>query len=97
MTSAAVAATLVVGTAAAGDDIAERYGIVIEVTEEGADPNGSESIMSVVEELAGDDTLLKFLPGQYYVDQQVCHVGFNNFEMVGHDAELVGELPRLRR
>ena len=62
---------------------------MIDVTEEGADPEGNESITPVLRELRGNDTLLKFPEGRYYMDSQFRFTNFENFGLVGYDATLV--------
>lgn len=65
------------------------YDKVINVVEAGADNTGSESISSLIGKLAGDNTLLKFPEGKYYVDEMVRLTGFENFGMVGDGATIV--------
>lgn len=67
----------------------DQYGTVIDVTEEGADDEGNESVTPVLRSLADDDTLLKFPDGEYYMDSQFRFTNFRNFGMVGYDATLV--------
>ena len=82
--------TAFVGTGSAvSSDIEDQYGTVIDVTNEGADPNGNESITPIIEELADDDTLLKFPSGEYYIDKRVRVTNCENFGMIGDDATLV--------
>ncbi len=76
-------------SAAAPSDLEDQYETVIDVTDEGADPNGNETITPIIEELAGSDTLLKFPSGEYYIDKRIRVTGCNNFGMVGDDATLV--------
>lgn len=53
----AVAVIAVVDTSEAGNDtLAKRYETFINITEGRADPYGDETIRSIVEELAGDDS-----------------------------------------
>ncbi|RRJ30561.1 right-handed parallel beta-helix repeat-containing protein [Halocatena pleomorpha] len=66
-----------------------EYDEVINVVEAGADNTGGKSISSVIQKLAGDDTLLKFPEGRYYVDELVRLTGFENFGMIGNNATLV--------
>ena len=88
MAAAVAASTGVVGTAAAGS-LDDEYGTVVDVTEAGADPDGNESITPIIEELADDDTLLKFPPGRYYIDRRIRVTDADHFGMVGDDAVLV--------
>lgn len=97
-----IAATASVGalfgfgsTAAAGstadqlDRYFEEFGTVIDVVEAGADNTGTESVVDVIREYRGDDTLLVFPPGEYYMDEQVRFTGFEKFGLAGNDATLV--------
>ena len=88
LATAVAASAGVVGTATAGS-LDDEYGTVVDVTEAGADPDGNESITPIIEELEGDDTLLKFPPGRYYVDQRIRVTDREHFGMVGDDATLV--------
>ncbi|WP_440006846.1 hypothetical protein [Halomicrococcus sp. SG-WS-1] len=90
LTGAATLSTAFVGTgAAAPSDLEDQYGTVVDVTDEGADPNGNESITPIIERLAEDDTLLKFPAGEYYVDKRIRVTGCNNLGIVGDGATLV--------
>lgn len=75
--------------AAADDDVRSQYDTVIDVVEAGADPDGNESITPVLREHVGDDTLLEFPEGRYYMDEQLRFTGFENVGFVGEDATLV--------
>lgn len=86
---AAVGLPAVVSRTAAAVPHSDEYGTVIDVTEEGADDTGTESITPVLESVRGDDTLLYFPPGRYYMDGQFRHTGFENVGVVGEDATLV--------
>lgn len=83
-----VAATGLIGTATAAG-IEDEYRTVVDVVEAGADPSGSESVSPVLQDVIGDDTLLKFPPGRYYMDEQVRESGADNVGLVGDDATLV--------
>jgi hypothetical protein len=65
------------------------YDQVIDVVEAGADNTGGESIAPLIDELTGDNTLLKFPEGRYYMDELVRFTGFDNFGMVGDGATIV--------
>ena len=67
----------------------DDYSTVVNVVDAGADPTGSEPITPVLNDLRGDDTLLVFPEGRYYMDEQFRYTGFENFGMVGEDATLV--------
>lgn len=83
-----VAAAGVFGTSSAAGD-SGGYDRVIDVVEAGADNDGSESITPVLRDVIDDDTLLRFPPGRYYMDEQVRFTGFRNVGLVGDDATLV--------
>jgi len=67
----------------------DRFDTVVDVTDAGADNTGRESVSSVLQEHLGDDTLLVFPPGRYYMDEQVRFTGFDNVGLVGNNATLV--------
>ena len=67
----------------------DDYATVVDVTEAGADDTGTESITPVLEELRGDDTLLVFPEGEYFMDEQFRFTGFDNFGVVGENATLI--------
>ncbi|MBX0324323.1 hypothetical protein EGH21_14935 [Halomicroarcula sp. F13] len=71
------------------DEYYEEFGTVIDVVEAGADNTGNESVVDVIRKYRGDDTLLVFPPGEYYMDEQVRFTGFEKFGLVGNDATLV--------
>ncbi|MCL7416822.1 MAG: hypothetical protein M8354_03135 [Halalkalicoccus sp.] len=64
------------------------YSTVVNIVEAGADNDGDESITSTLEQVAGDDTLVKFPPGEYLVDGQFRIAGYEKFGMVGEDATI---------
>lgn len=76
-------------TSASDDTLEDQYRTVIDVTEEGADNTGNESVTPVIQRLVNDDTLLKFPEGRYYMDEQVRFTSFNNAGFVGDNATLV--------
>jgi hypothetical protein len=67
----------------------ERYDRVVDVVEAGADPDGSESVTPVLEEVAADDTLLSFPPGTYLFDSTWRFEGYSNLGVAGDRATLV--------
>jgi len=77
------------GVSSAYHKLEENYGTVRYVTDYGADRTGEESVSDVVDDLADDDTLLKFPSGRYYMDRKVRFTTFENFGMAGLDATLV--------
>ncbi|WP_312910358.1 hypothetical protein [Natronosalvus caseinilyticus] len=76
-------------TSASDDTLEDQYRTVIDVTEEGADDTGNESVTPVIQRLVDDDTLLKFPEGRYYMDEQVRFTSFENVGLVGDRATLV--------
>ena len=78
------------GTASATHDLRDDYRTVVDVVDAGADPTGEESITSVLEGLRGDDTLLEFPEGRYFMDRHLRFTGFENVGLRGRgDATLV--------
>src|SRR6056297_2958482 len=64
-------ATATVGSSGSGATRSD-YDTVIDVAEAGADPTGEESITPVLDRLCNDgatDTLLRFPPGTYAMDE----------------------------
>jgi len=83
------AAGLFSGGASAYHELDDEYGTSLYVTDYGADRTGDESVCDVVDDLADDDTLLKFPSGRYYMDRKIRFTDFENFGMAGLDATLV--------
>ncbi len=77
------------GTAAATHSLNDDYGTVVDIVDAGADPEGGESITPVLREVADDDTLVKFPPGRYYMDEQFRFTGFSNFGLASNGATIV--------
>ncbi len=71
----------VTGVAAASAQ-EEQYNTVVDMVDAGADPEGNESVSSVIQEHIDDNTLLKFPEGEYYMDQQVRFTSFENVGIV---------------
>lgn len=68
------------------DDLAvdeSDYSNVVNMIEAGADNSGNSSILSIVRDVADDDTLLKFPSGTYLMDGQLRIVNYDRFGMVG--------------
>ncbi len=86
LASAGAAATT--GTASAGS-LDDEYGTVVDVVDEGGANDGSESVTPVLQDLVDNDTLVRFPPGRYYLDEQVRLTDFWNLGLVGEDATLV--------
>ena len=88
--AAGLAAPLASGNVSADHGTyADRFGTVVDMVDAGADPDGDESITSVIKEHADDDTVLYFPEGRYYMDEQVRFTGFKNFGIVGNGATIV--------
>lgn len=66
-------------------DLRSRFDTVYNVVDEGADPEGGARVDSLVEELAGDDTLLYFPAGRYKIGSVLIR-GVENFGLVGDGA-----------
>ncbi|MDG5776941.1 right-handed parallel beta-helix repeat-containing protein [Haloarculaceae archaeon H-GB2-1] len=81
------------GTATAASDRYTEYrsefDTVVDVTDLGADPTGTDSVSEVIDDALADDTLLEFPEGRYYMDEQVRHTGFEKVGLVGPEATLV--------
>jgi hypothetical protein len=64
--------------------------VCINVVEAGADPTGETSINPVLDEIPlTDGTTLFFPRGDYVMDDQFRHTGFDGFELRGDDATIV--------
>ncbi|WP_276248704.1 hypothetical protein [Haladaptatus sp. YSMS36] len=88
--TAAGATLLGTGTATASSSLEDNYDRVVDMVEDaGADNTGEESITPKIEQYAGNDTLLKFPEGRYFMDSQFRFTNFRNFGMVGDNATLV--------
>lgn len=71
---------------------AGEYDRVVDlVADAGADPHAEESIVPVLEEAAGDDTLLYFPEGRYLMDDLWALTEFEHLGVVGEDATIVPE------
>ncbi len=85
------------GTPADGSPVPEgsipysdRFETVVDVVgDAGADPNGEESIVPLLKEHVGDDTLLYFPQGRYLMDGLWMHERFTNLGIVGDGATIV--------
>ena len=86
---AATAAGSAFATGSARAAVGDEYGTVVNVVDEGAANDGSASVSSALEGLVDDDTLVRFPPGEYYMDEQVRLTDFRNLGLVGDDATLV--------
>lgn len=67
----------------------ERYETVIDLVERGADPEGGASILPLLEEHGGDDTLLVFPEGRYLMDGSWFVDEFSNLGIYGENATIV--------
>ncbi|WP_425607550.1 hypothetical protein [Natrinema zhouii] len=79
----------VAGAAEGEEQYEQQYETVVDVVEAGADNGGDESVTPVLREHVGDNTLLKFPAGQYYMDEQLRLTGFENVGFVGENATLI--------
>jgi hypothetical protein len=68
---------------------AEQYGAVVDLREVGADRRARRSIVPLLHEHAGDDTLLYLPPGRYLVDETVQIFEFDHLGIVGPKATIV--------
>ncbi len=64
------------------------YANVVNIVEVGADNTGSESILSVLNQVGDDNTLVKFPAGEYLIDGQFRIANYSQFGMVGDDATI---------
>lgn len=64
----------------------EAYDRVVDIVDAGADPNGEQSVVPVVEEAVGDDTLVRFPPGRYRFGSPLRIEGYSNLGLVGEEA-----------
>lgn len=81
----AAAGVAMSGTASAYHD---NYEAVVDIVDEGADDTGEESINPVLDDLEEDSILIEFPDGEYKMDRQFRHTGFDDFGLVaqGDDA-----------
>ncbi|MCO8246424.1 MULTISPECIES: hypothetical protein [unclassified Haladaptatus] len=56
---------------------------VVDLVEKGADPSGGTSINSLLDQYAGDNTLIVLPDGEYKMDGPFNHDQFTNFGLVG--------------
>lgn len=68
-----------------------KYDNIIDMGKAGADPSGSRSIVPHLYENAQDDTLLRFPPGRYLMDEPFALRSFSNFGIVGDETTIVPE------
>ena len=67
---------------------ADLYGTVVDLVDEGADRTGQRSIVPLLEEYAGDDTLLFLDQGEYLLDEMFHADGVSEFALMGRDATI---------
>jgi len=82
MAGTAAASVLALGSASAVDT--SNYGTVVDIVEQGGDPNGNERVDALIEDLAGDDTLLMFPDGEYLI-RDLDLTGLTNFGLAAAD------------
>lgn len=79
-------------TAADTDDSVDidesAYANVVDIVEAGADNTGSQSILSVLNRVGSDNTLVKFPSGEYLIDGQFRIANYAQFGMVGENATI---------
>lgn len=68
---------------------ADSFGTVINMVDEGADPDGEEPIDDVLEDVMEDDALLYFPHGRYRMTRRQRFTDFDNFGLYGDDAWFV--------
>lgn len=87
---AGIAAVGLTGTASAYHELSDEYDTVVDVVDAGADNSGERPINDVLADLRGDDTLLIFPDGRYYMNEKFRFTDFEHFGLVGkEDATLV--------
>lgn len=64
------------------------YSNVVDIVEAGADNSGGTSITSVLNDVAADDTLIRFPDGTYLVDGTLRIAGYSKFGMTGSGATI---------
>lgn len=69
-------------------ELVDRFESVVNVADAGADASGDEPVNAVLDEHAGDDTMLYFPPGRYRLREWNL-AGYDNLGVVGDDAVLV--------
>ncbi|WP_254278581.1 hypothetical protein [Haloarcula marina] len=67
---------------------ASDYDRVVDVVEAGADPNGRETVLPVLNDIDPNDTLVEFPPGEYFIDGQWRLHEFQNFAVRGPEATI---------
>lgn len=74
------------GTPEGPSDERADYGTVIDMVEAGADPQGGAPIDELLREHAGDDTLLYFREGEYFMERPWQFREFEHFGILGDGA-----------
>lgn len=69
--------------------MSDQFGTVVNLADQGADTETEESIVPLLEEYSGDDTLLYLPSGQYLMDELWRHKRFDNFGLYGDRATIV--------
>jgi hypothetical protein len=65
-----------------------NYSNVVDIVEAGADNTGNESILSTLNRVGNDNTLVRFPAGEYLIDGQFRIASYSQFGMVGEDATI---------
>lgn len=68
---------------------AEDYETVVDLAEAGADTEGTESVVDLLEDNLGNDTLVYLPAGRYRIDRTVRQKSFVNLAIVGQQATIV--------
>lgn len=76
-------------TPSASPPHAERFGTVIDAVEAGAGLAGGRPLNRVLEDVAGDDTMVYLPEGRYRMDDYWRFKSFSNFGIVGDSATIV--------
>jgi len=65
-----------------------RFDTILDITEQGADASGEESVVGEFEDSLASDTLLYLPPGEYMMDDTVQFLEFDNVGIVGDNATI---------
>lgn len=74
------------GTPEEHSGVRDEYGTVVDLVEAGADPDGEAPIDELLREHAGDDTLLYFPAGEYFMERPWQLREFEHFGILGDGA-----------
>ncbi|MDS0258498.1 hypothetical protein NDI56_03620 [Haloarcula sp. S1CR25-12] len=68
--------------------VPSAYDSVVDITEAGADPEGEESIVSTLSDIDTDNTLVRFPPGTYHMDDTWGPSGAERLGLYGPEATI---------